>query len=190
MFPEYKFEDDLPLVLDYLKRNNVDHVDPVGWDKVICELGRKSIPGNNYLVEFARGHDPEYLKQFNISPNQVYERAFSLLLDNLAPEFANSCAIMHLTADFKTRLERNNRRRIETGQDLPNHILKKVFYEETFTPNYIDPKIANPRFAFFSLNKLQIPTATYNNNERFLDNQKDIFSAIAIQIINFFNEYK
>lgn len=163
--------------------------EPSTWDEVIIRLAKSLSSDGNYIVEFARGHDPNYLERFKIKGAEVYPRTLDLFLKELPSSLANSCAILHVTASYENRLQWNNKRRELTGQDLPNEVLKRVFEKEIFTADYIDDESVIPRRGTLDLNNQKIPVATINNNQ--MRSQQDLISFFEENVnkaINFFCE--
>lgn len=187
-FPEYERADDLHLVLEYLERENRPRIeDPKVWDDIIVRLAEELAPGKNHIVEFARGHDQNYLRKFGIGEEEVYPRTLRLFLDALDKSFTNSVAIIHVTSSYETRLARNKGRRVTTGQNLPDIVLEDVFREDIFTAEYIDDGEKNPRKGFVRLDSRKIPVVTIKNDEDFSEAKlADRFIDFSRQTMQYF----
>ena len=147
----YSFKHFPDLVEEYLKQNNLLEIkDPVVWDEIAVRLVKTLGHNRKYIIEFARGHDPNYLKKFDIPPEDVYSRTIGLMVNSMHLNFANSMAIIHITCNYESRLFRNSERRNTTGQNLPDSVLKKVFEKDIFRPEYIDDEGHTIRRGFFN----------------------------------------
>lgn len=162
-FPDYEAIDDRYLVEEYLLRNKVMEINhPQVWDDIIIQLARDLDPQKNYIVEFARGHDPNYLQAFSISPKDVYPRTVGLACSAMHPDLASSIGIVHIFCNYQLRFTRNARRRNVTGQDLPDFVMERVFKEEIFMPKYIGRPSGKLRKGVFNGS---LPVVTIDNSE-------------------------
>lgn len=116
-------------------------LDPVVWDEAAQRAARLLGGGSGVttLLQVARGHDRAYLDRFcSGCTRSVYPRTLSLLLQAAPPELATRAAVLHVTASFAKRLQRNEARRAITGQHVPEAVMHDVFERDVFEPE-LDP---------------------------------------------------
>jgi len=182
-FPQYEKEDDRSLVEKYLKETGLLAIeDPCVWDNIIIQLAKNLKQDKKYIVEFARGHDSNYLSKFNLEPKDVYPRTIDLILSSMHPGFTESVGIIHIDCRYEARTVRNSERRKSTGQDLPDSVLNKVFKDDVFMPEYIDEKGPALRRGKFIKS---IPVVTIDNSQTIEDGGlSEHFTSLATKTMN------
>lgn len=131
---------------------------PAVWDYILQMAAQEIQFGNKYIIEFARGIDSAYTKAFHITPDQIYPRAISNILNNVPQEFKNHSLIINIYADFTTRHLRNYQRRENGGHFVNENSMKTIYKSEIFSFEHLDMNTG-----FFSTTSLKIPVYSFEN---------------------------
>jgi len=131
---------------------------PTLWDYILQMAAKEAQVGNKYIIEFARGFDSVYVKTFDITPDQIYPRAISNILNNIPQELKNHSLIINIYADFAGRFMRNYQRRESGGHFVNENSMKTIYKSDIFSFEHIDANTG-----FFSVMGQKIPVYSFEN---------------------------
>jgi hypothetical protein len=105
---------------------------PYLWDEVLCRSISTLNSNRCYVFEFSRGTDQAYMKEFNITPREVYHRCFSLILRNNPNITKDNSLIIRVSASHDKR-ERRNRLRKDRGERfVSQQSMDEVYKHDVF----------------------------------------------------------
>jgi hypothetical protein len=155
---------------------------PAVWDYILQLTAMDVKPGNKYILEFARGVDPEYINAFSIKPEDVYERSIGTIIQNIPTEFRDKSLIISIHADFDNRLARNHERRRKGGHFVSENSMKTIYKSDIFKFDTADGNTG-----MFN----NIPVYSFENAETKNETQeKDNFIGHYQTAIAFYNKVK
>lgn len=155
-----------PRYCSRLSPSAMEITSPVVWDESAARLARSLRGPQPLLVQIARGHDRAYLQRFGIEESAVYERTLGLFINALDESLARNIAVVHVTADFESRSDRNERRRAITGQHVPQKVMEEVFTRDVFRGEYIDDVDRAIRRGILRIAGRALPMVTIDNSSR------------------------
>lgn len=106
--------------------------DPNIWDEMMRKICIGLSQKSSYLVEFARGTDPDYLRLHDIAERETYIKSIECFMEIFDGTMECGIGIVHLGASYEERKKRNLERRKTTGQFLPDIVLENVFKQDVF----------------------------------------------------------
>ena len=124
----------------------------------------------NNIIQFSRGKDKDYERQFG---KNVYERSLQSVIKELPNK--EETIIINLSSDLKTRKSRNHIRYEKGGHFVSEETMDNVYGDDIFNYQHIDSNkefiiLNNKTLSNVELNQFML----YNLNE----------------IINYFNEFR
>lgn len=160
---------------------------PLVWDDIIVRLGKTLKCNNKYLVEFARGHDTNYLAEFNLTEKEIYPRTLKALKNSLPAELAKGMTIIHVGASYAMRYERNEQRKTLTGQHTPHEVMESVFKREIFFLDTLEQTGDCIHSGYSDLADEHIPLFSIQNDKKLLPaDRSSFFDQAAMQAMNHF----
>ncbi len=167
--------------------NNIEHyteksenghgyniIKPILWDLILKKALSKS-KGRNVIIEFSRGKDPSYEKEFG---TDVYKRSIKLILNEL--HNTENVMIINLRSDLYIRKIRNEKRRKDGGHFVAEKTMNSVYKEDLF--NYVHTAkncgyiiIDSQRYPVYSIknntnmNKIELNTFFTDNLNKMLE---------------------
>ena len=161
-------------------------IDPNLWDQVLKLLVRELDMQEHYILQFSRGTDQAYLKAKFITPNEVYLHAIQMIISNLPTTLKNSILIIHITASYRIRIERNKKRYLEGGHFVSDLTMQQVYAKDIFEfINDDEAKASNK--GYISVENSYIPVYSITNEEEMLpDNLSEYFSIKLKEALKFY----
>jgi hypothetical protein len=104
-----------------------DIIDPSVWDEALLRVIARFRVEPAVVLEFARGSDMAYLSHHGLSLSGAYQPSFQLLERALRTSPATPFAIVHVSAPFSVRVERNARRRVAGDHFVAEEVMKSVY---------------------------------------------------------------
>lgn len=159
---------------------------PAVWDYILQLTAIDVKPGDKYMIEFARGIDPEYINAFSIKPEDVYKRSIEAIIQNIPTEFREKSLIISISADFDSRIARNHERRRKGGHFVSENSMKTIYKSDIFEFDKIDKNTG-----MFDSKNVRIPVYSFENNETMDENQEKVnFIKHYQNAIAFYNKVK
>ncbi len=103
------------------------------WDDVLYRSCIMFNKGECYVFEFARGADLGYLKDYQITPSQVYHRCFSVIRNSNIRVTACNSLIIHIETEWSEREKRNRLRRLRGDHFVSQVTMEEVYRDEIFS---------------------------------------------------------
>lgn len=151
---------------------------PVLWDKIL-KYSLNKYKGNNVIIQFARGKDETYEKEYN---QNVYLRNLLTIDEKICLD--SKTIIINLQADLEKRLIRNEERKLNGGHYVEEETMKKIYEKDIFEFS-IDNGVS-----FLSLNGKKILVYNLNNNVIYDKNElQQYMKNEIINIIRYYNKY-
>lgn len=105
---------------------------PYLWDEVLCRSISTLNSNRCYAFEFSRGTDQAYMKEFNITPKEVYYHCFSLIFRNNLNITKDNSLIIRVSASHDER-ERRDRLRKDQGEHfVSQQSMDEVYKHDVF----------------------------------------------------------
>lgn len=160
------------------KGHGHDIINPVLWD-MILEKAVIFAKEQNNIIQFSRGKDEDYERQFG---NNIYERSLQSIIKELPNK--EETIIINLSSDLKIRKFRNYRRYENGGHFVSEETMDNVYGNDIFNYEHIDSNRG-----FVILNGESYPVFTILNNKTLSNVELNQFMLYNIkEIINYFNK--
>lgn len=143
--------------------------DPGVWDQAVIRLARSLDAQRRHIVQVARGHDSRQLLRFGLEEHEVYPRTIELLLAALPPPIREGVGVVHVTAPYPRRCQRNEARRAETGQYVPAEVMKNVFERDVFTLAETTRTSRDLTFGVVVAGGRRLPAVVFKNDNEYSD---------------------
>lgn len=157
-----------------------DIINPVLWD-MILEKAVIFAKEQNNIIQFSRGKDEDYERQFG---KNIYERSLQSIIKELPNK--EETIIINLSSDLKTRKSRNHMRYENGGHFISEETMDSVYGDDIFNFEHIDSNRG-----FIILNGESYPVFTILNNKNLSNVELNQFMLYNInEIINYFNELR
>ena len=156
-----------------------DILRPELWDLIIEDSLKELCNGKHYIFELSRGTDQQYMSYKAITKYQVYDSAILMMIEKLhcSPD---EVLIVNLTADYETRIMRNNHRALCGGHYVSDMAMKNIYAEDIFATRYPNEN------SMFTVGTFSIPFVTINNNVT-TTNIKNYMFDIMQTVLNRYN---
>ena len=155
-----------------------DIINPILWD-MILEKAVTFAKEQNNIIQFSRGKDEDYERQFG---NNVYERSLQSIIKKLPNK--EETIIINLCSDLKTRKTRNRIRYENGGHFVSDETMDNVYSDDIFDYEHIDSNRG-----FIILNGESYPVFTIFNDKTLSNIELNQFMLYNLnEIINYFNE--
>lgn len=159
---------------------------PEAWDDIMVRLAATMQPDKSYVVEFARGHDSRYLERFGLPESGIYARTLNVFRCALPSGLAEGMTVMHVHADYDTRLARNLSRAQATGQFTPEQVMHDVFNRDVFNAIYGSGKEREIRFGVFQMGRERLPVVSVPNDVEMGDSTAAHFNNVCSKAMEYF----
>lgn len=164
-------------------------INPSVWDEILKLVISDLNPNQKYVLEFSRGKDEDYITAKQISETQVYKYSMKLIRSFLPSSFEKSTLIIHITASYKIRDRRNERRRLKSTHYVSRETMERIYPHDIF--QFI-PKKPNSNKGWLKLpNTIELlPVYSINNNADLPADRRDSFFLKEFhEALNFFQSF-
>lgn len=152
-------------------------VRPDLWDAVLVWIGRAVAGAGSCVVQFSRGSDPAYQRETGVGPRDIYRRAIAILVGEMGTGLSDSCAVLHVTADWETRRARNQRRR-ERGEHAVSAVtMQTVYRRDLFRLDHA----LSANSGTLSLGACQLRVWRVDNSRELLDQERTAFIELHVK---------
>ena len=155
-----------------------DIVKPILWDKIL-EYALKNNNSKNKIIQFARGKDELYEKEYG---KNIYQRSIRAICRYLKNK--DDILIINIKAPYKNRVIRNENRAKEGGHYVSSTTMKQVYYKDYFHSEKFNHfsviNLDSEKILVYNLSNQQV---AYNDIEKHMERQ-------ICRIIKTYNEFK
>lgn len=152
---------------------------PILWDKIL-KYSLNKCEYDNLIIQFARGRDENYEKEYN---QNVYLKNLLAIDEKICLD--SNTIIINLQADLEKRIIRNEERRLNGGHYVEENTMKQIYAKDIFE------FLTDNEFSFLFLNSKRILVYNLNNNEIYERNELQRYMRDEIiKIIKYYNKYK
>lgn len=161
-------------------------IDPDVWDEIL-KLSVNNLKSNqNYALEFSRGRNKNYLVAKRISETQVYDHSMRLVESLLPFSLKESILIIHVSASYKIRNQRNEQRKFMNAHYVSRETMEQVYTSDVF--QFIPEKLGSNK----GWMKLSKPICVYSidNNVNLSSNELSSFFSSELDLaLDFFKSF-
>lgn len=177
-----QYKEDYPEINFYtnLSKNSEGHdiLRPILWDKII-EYSLINNDSSNKIIQFARGRDRLYEKEFG---KEIYKRSINIIYKYLSNK--DSTLIINMKSPYITRTIRNENRAKNGGHYVSETTMKQVYSQDCF----YSEKYKN--FSILNIDNRRILVCNMINKQVDDDKIKKYMSKKINSIIKQYNKFK
>lgn len=105
---------------------------PYLWDEALRRSISTLHSNRCYIFEFSRGRDQAYIKEFNITPREIYHRSFSLISQKNPNITKDNSLIIRVSASYDERERRNRLRKARGEHFVSQQSMDEVYKHDVF----------------------------------------------------------
>lgn len=177
---EYKIS--YPKINYYTKpsKNKKGHdiIRPILWNKII-EYAIMDNNSKNKIIEFSRGKDEQYEKEYG---EDVYQKNIKEIFKYLVNK--DDTIIINIKSPYNTRIERNKKRAKRGGHYVSDNTMEKVYRKDYFNSEKYG------KFSAFNIDSEKILVYNLNNNQRNKNHIEEYIAQKIKNMVKIYNEFK